>query len=260
MRQCFNKFLVLGCAIAAFGAVSARADFTPLYNNTTTYSGVGYASGGATNIGGNTITPMVFDDITAGPGLGGYSVDQLSFSVLNFNNSELFGLAVVQIYEANGTDGGPGTLLASMTQALFMFPEDLQVITITSPAMFTMPTGLFWAGVSFDNNNGNFAGTGAAQLNALGQGIYGPPTVGSSEDLFFQSSSATSIGTANPAGTFFYFGGNPPADFGWSFATSQTVSVPEPSSLALAAVGGLVLVGARLTRRRRTAGDSATAA
>ena len=156
---------------------------------------------------------------------------------------------------SDGPDGDPGTLITQETTPIFLTADSIQPITITSPSMFTMPTGLFWAGLSFDNAINQ---EGAAQLNELGLGIFGPPTVGSSQDVFFQSSSATSIGTNNPAGTPFFFGGNPPADFGWSFSTAQSV-VPEPSSLVLSAVGGLVLVGVRLTRRRRSAGDSALA-
>jgi hypothetical protein len=249
MRRSLTRFLLLGCVITAFGPLSARAGLTPLYSNTTTFSGVGYVPGDATSVNGDLTTPMVFDDITAGPGLGGFSVDQLSFTIFNLNQSSIFAGAVVQIYQADGPDGGPGTLLAQETTTIFATAESLQLITITSPSMFTMPTGLFWAGVSFDNA---FNEEGAAQINELGQGIFGPPTVGSSEDVFFQSSSATTIGTANPAGGFFYFGGNPPADFGWSFETAQS-TVPEPSSLALSAIGGLVLAGVRLTRRRRSA-------
>ncbi len=178
------------------------------------------------------------------PGWAVFPFNQLSFSVENFNSSSVFTQAIVQIYQANGPGGGPGTLITSETTTIFATAESIQLITITSPSMFTMPTGLFWAGVSFDNA---FNEEGAAQLNDLGQGIFGPPTVGSSQDVFFQSNSATSIGTNNPAGGFFFFGGNPPADFGWSFETAQ--AVPEPSTLVLSAVGGLVLTGVRLTRR-----------
>jgi hypothetical protein len=255
MRQVLTRSLLLGCTIAAFGPVSARADFTPLYSNTATFSGLGYAAGGATNVGGDLTTTMVADDITAGAGLGGFSVDQLSFIAENFNTSSVFAQAIVQIYQANGPDGGPGTLITEETTNVFLSAESIQQVTITSPSMFTMPTGLFWAGLSYDNALNE---EGAAQLNNLGQGIFGPPTVGSSQDLFFQSNSATSNGTTNPAGVVFFFGGNPPADFGWSFSTAQ--AVPEPSSLALSAVGGLVLVGVRLTRRRRSAGAGAIAA
>jgi hypothetical protein len=253
-----SKVLVLGCIAAAFGPVSARADFTPLYSNTTTFSGQGYNGGGATTISGNTITTMVADDITAGAGLGGHTVDQLTFSVANFNAAAVSARAIVQIYQGDGAGGGPGTLITSLTFNPITFTAGtVGLFTFTSPSIFTMPTGLFWAGVSFDNNGGATGAT-LAQLNLLGQGLYGPPTVGSSQDLFFQSTSATSNGTNNPAGGLFFFGGSPPADFGWSFSTSQ--AVPEPSTLALSAVGGLVLIGVRLTRRRRSAGDSAIAA
>ena len=79
MRQSLTRFLLLGCMIAAFGPVSARAGFTPLYSNTTTFSGLGYVGGGATNVNGDLTTAMVFDDITAGAGLGGFSVQPAQF-------------------------------------------------------------------------------------------------------------------------------------------------------------------------------------
>jgi hypothetical protein len=259
MRQIFTKFLLLGCIIAAFGPASARAGLTSLYNDDTNYLGFGYIPGGATNVNGNAITSMVADGITAGPGLGGHSVDQLSFSVINFNDASIFAGAVVQIYLANGPGGGPGTLIATESQVLFLLPESLQQVTITSPNMFTMPTGLFWAGLSFNNLNNidPSISPSAAQLNGLGPAVFSPPTVGSSPDYFFQSNSATSNGTNNPAGGFYTFGASTPPDFGWTFATAQ--SVPEPSSLVLSTIGGLVLVGVGLTRRRRSAGNPALA-
>jgi hypothetical protein len=255
MRHCLlTRFLLLGCAVAAFGPASAKADFTALYSDTTNFSSAGYHGGGATLVGGDTITAMVADDITAGAGLGGHSVDQMTFSVANFNSVAVSARAIVQIYAGDGANGGPGTLITALAFNPITFTAGVvQTFTFTSPSIFTMPTGLFWAGISFDDNNGATLAT-VAQLNNLGQGLFDPPTVGSSQDAFFQSTDGSTTAANNPGGSFFFFGGSPVANFGWSFSTSQ--AVPEPSTLALSAVGGLVLIGVRLTRRRRSAGDS----
>jgi hypothetical protein len=262
-----TKFLLLGCAVAAFGPASAKADFTAMYSNVTTFSGFGFAGAGATNVGGDTLTSMVADDINAGPGLGGHTVDQISFSVANLNASVPGGpttvtaRAIVQFYQADGVNGGPGTLITALAFNPIAFTDGtVGLFTFTSPSIFTMPTGTFWAGISFDDNNGTTGAT-AAQLNNLGQGLFDPPTVGSSTDNIFVSTDGSTTAANGPDGIIGNFGGpplNPVANLGWSFSTSQ--AVPEPSTLALSAVGGLVLVGVRLTRRRRSAGDSAIAA
>jgi hypothetical protein len=256
-----TKYLLLCCAVAAFSPASVRADFTSLYSNLTNFTGQGAPQGGATNLGGDTITAMLADDITAGPGLSGHTVDQMTFSVANFNSTAVTARAIVQIYAADGTGGGPGTLITAIAFNPIAFTAGqvgLFSFTSTTLPIFTMPTGTFWAGISFDDNFGTTGAT-ADQLNLLGQGSFDPPTVGSSQpDVAFLSSSAASVATNNPDGTIGNFGGNPIANFGWDFSTAQ--AVPEPSTLALSAVGGLVLVGVRLTRRRRSAGDSAIAA
>jgi hypothetical protein len=106
---------------------------------------------------------------------------------------------------------------------------------------FVVPAGgTFFAGVYFDDNGGTTGAT-AAQLNLLGQGVFAPPTVGSSQDSFFQTTGAG--GGANPAGSFANFGGNPTADFGWAF--SGTLATPEPGTGLL-----LLLAGVPLAWRR----------
>jgi hypothetical protein len=95
-----------------------------------------------------------------------------------------------------------------------------------------MPTGTFWAGVTFDGNNGTTGAT-LANLNNLGPGIFDPPTLGSSQDQFFATNSAGSFLANNPAGSFFNFGGSPVANFGWAFSGTPPAApgAPEPPSL-----------------------------
>ncbi len=69
--------------------------------------------------------------------------------------------------------------------------------------------------------------------NAVDAGllIYDPPTIGASQDMFWLND-----GTGN----WYYFGGNPVANF-----ALEVEMVPEPASLALLALGGLALLRRR---------------
>jgi PEP-CTERM motif len=259
-----TKFLLLGCAVAAFGTASARADVL-LYDNTTGITGSFRANGGAATVGTTVATAMVADDITAGPGLGGLPVNSITFSLANGNSASTATSVTFSpellFYQSDPNSGAPTTLIAAFNISPITLPAlNGGLFTISTPSaggFFTMPTGLFWAGIVF--TDGGTGSATAAELNNLGQFIVGPPTVGSSVDAFFVSTAAGPSGPA-PAGTFFNFGGvaggNLPGDFAWQF----TSAVPEPSTLALSAVGGLVLIGVRLTRRRRSAGSTVAGA
>jgi hypothetical protein len=259
-----TKFFALGCIAAAFSPASARADVL-LYDNTSSITGNFFANGGAATVGSTVATAMVADDITAGPGLGGLPVNSISFSLVNGNSASTAASVTFSpellFYQSDPTTGAPTTLITQINLnpiTLSSFTGNLfTVSTSAAGGFFTMPTGLFWAGIVF--TDGGTGSATAAELNNLGQFLSGPPTLGSSADAFFISTAAGPSGP-NPPGGFFNFGGTatgaPPGDFAWQF----TSAVPEPSTLALSAVGGLVLVGVRLTRRRRSAGDSAVAA
>jgi hypothetical protein len=258
-----TKLLLLGCAIAAFGRAPARAD-TVLYDNTlaANFTGQLYLNGGATSVGSTIATTMVADDITAGAGLGGLSVNKITFSIGNLNSTTVTVFPELVFYQADPNTLLPSTLITTVNAGLqILAPGENEVFSAVNNSaggFFTMPTGLFWAGVIFtDGGTGGPLSPSAAQLNNLGQLIINPPDVGASNDFFFQSTASGPSGDA-PPGTLFFFGGNPVANFGWGFTSNQ--AVPEPSTLALSAFGGLVLVGVRLTRRRRAAGDSAIAA
>ena len=97
------------------------------------------------------------------------------------------------------------------------------------PASMNMPGGTFWAGVTFDNNNGT-TGMTAAQLDNMGQGLFDPPDVGTSADLAFITNAAGSFFTiSNPAGALFNLGGQPAANFGWEFVVEKPVSTSSSS-------------------------------
>jgi len=205
------------------------------YSNVTNFLGQGFANGGAALQGTNTITTLVMDDITP---VNGGVVPYIRFSVANFNSVAVSARARIRFWD--DAAGLPGTAnAAGFSFNPIAFGPGVTVVTGFLGTGLTTPNAKFWAGVTFDNNNG---GTGAtlAQMNLLGQGIFSPANIGSTADIAFQTSAAGSFFLVNnPAGSTFNFGGAPPADFGWEF-------VPAPSTLALLGFGGLVV-----SRRRR---------
>ena len=217
-----------------------------LYSNTSTFSGAGYAGGGATaGVNGSTTTTMVADDISTSA--GGAAVTSITFSAVNFNSTAVSASVELYFYTGNPATG-PGTLLGTLTFApLTLGAGSAQLFGYTSATtLFTIPTsGQFYVGETFSDFGGTTGAT-TTQLNGLGLALFNPPTVGSSMDSFFQSSSATSDGTNNPAGGLFTFGGNPVANFGFAF--SGTAAVPEPSSLILTGLGGGLMALAGLRR------------
>jgi hypothetical protein len=98
----------------------------------------------------------------------------------------------------------------------------------------------------FDDVNGTTGAT-LAQLNNLGQGVFNPPTVGISDDVFFRSTAAGVPGDF-PGGNQQNFGGppNPVANLGWQI---QVAAVPEPGTLVL--LFGPTAIGVFAYLRRR---------
>ncbi len=251
MRNVAWAGLVVG--LLGVSIPSVQAGQVTAYSNVTTFSGYGYAGGGATSVSGDTITTMVADDITPVAGLAGDNVVSFTFSAGSFNSTTVSARPIVSIYEADN-GGAPGTLLTTIVFNPIAFASDtVGLYTATSATgFFALPSGTFYAGLSFDNNSGATGAT-VAQLNNLGQGLFNPPTVGSSADSFFQAMSAGSIGTNDPSGSFYFFGGSPVANFGWAFTVATAAIVPEPSSVVLSGIAGLALTGVALRRRARTA-------
>lgn len=179
----------------------------------------------------------------------GFSINTFTSSVSNLNTVSVSARPRVRFYQGNGTSGGPGTYIKGFNFNPITFgASSANLFTLTGVTGLLVPTGnMLWAGITYDNNTG---GTGAttAQLNTLGQGIFSPPTVGSSQDVFFQTSAAGSFVSNSPPGGFFFFGGTPPGNFGWRF-TTQVAAVPEPSAFVM--LMGCAAAGAGFAIRRR---------
>jgi hypothetical protein len=215
-------------------AVSPQTALSPsvVYSNVGTFQNSGFPNGDAALQGINTITRLTADDLT--PTGGGQDVIAFKFSVVNFNATAVTFRPRVRFWFADGAAGAPDTYYNVPGQVGFSFnpitmnPQTVVVLTAPLAAgLLTMPTSTFWAGVTFDNNN-NTTGATAAMLNNLGQGLYGPPTVGSSADQFFLTTGAGSFfPTANPAGTLNNLGGSPAANFGWEFTLDSPIAVEE---------------------------------
>jgi len=227
------------------GAGLRAIDPNAVYSNVTTFAGQAFSPAGATA----GITRLMMDDITSTGGM----LTTIRFNITNLDVASFSARPRIRFWLADGAGGAPGTpystsinggppsvvgfsfnpiTFAANSATTFTF--DL----VAGSSQFAIPSGTFWAGMTFDN-----AGPTAtnANLNNLGMGIFGPPDVGSSADNFFVTTNPGSfLGTANPGGTQQNFGGLPPANFGWEFV------VPAPGSLALLGLGGL-LAG----RRRR---------
>lgn len=243
-------------AIVALALAPAGAD-TIAYSNLDNYTGSGYANDGAANVGGDTITTLVADDITL-DGPAGQTITGFSWTMGSFATAAVTAGAQLRFYDLDPGTGAPTTLLATIAFGpVTLDPNSFGIysVTLDAASQFVIPGTTFWAGIAFDDGNGTTGAT-AADLNNLAQGIFDPPTVGSSQDVFFQTDVAGSYLTDNPSGSFLYFGGNPVASFGWEFTTA----VPEPSSAAMAGLALALALGAAVGRLRSRPSRAATAA
>jgi MYXO-CTERM domain-containing protein len=199
---------------------------------------------------------LIFDPVLlsqfVGQGTTTLNVSSISFSTTNLNAVAVSARPILRFYLSNGAGGGPGTIIGGFTINPITFnAQSVQVRTVNLPAgLLTLnPTqGSIWAGITYDNNNGATGAT-LAQMNNLGQGTFGPASVGSSVDDFFRTTAAGTFGSSNPAGGFLFFGGPPAANFGWSFTVAENI-IPVPEPAPVAALGALALAALRTIRRR----------
>jgi len=221
---------------------------TGIYSNVATFLGNGFANGGSALQGTNTITRLVADDLGLINASAITEVNQVTFAVANFNATNTNCRARIRFWQ-NGA-GVPGTYLTDADNALasigfsfnpFSFAPGVTLLTGNlTGAGWSLAAGpqTIWAGLTFDNNNGT-SGATAATLDNMGVGLFDPPTEGTSTDNIFQTTAAGSFfPTSSPAGALLNFAGNPIANVGWEL-------VPEPSSIALLALGALAVIRRR---------------
>lgn len=216
-----------------------------VYGNTTSFSGSAFANAGATSTATGTF--VVADGITVASGAG-QSITNVVFSVANLDAATFTARPRLRFWAADGPGGGPGTLINGFSFAALSFTANnvtLLNASIIAGQLVIPANGQFWAGILFDGGGGTAT---VANLNNLGQGVFNPPTVGSSADQYWISTAAGSNLVNNPAGSFATLGGGLVSNFGWQF--SIAAAVPEPATVA-GGVGAALLAGFTLVRRRR---------
>jgi len=208
-------------------AFSTRGNPHAFFSNVDTFTGSVSSNGGAVNLAGNVITRMVVDELTlTGPQT---SLTRLMFSVSNLNQSITGARARIRLY-ADDNGGQPGSLIVGLTSTPMSFgPGSVSLFSVTLPVV-AVP-GKVWAGILFDNNGG-LTGAGASEMNNLGQGIFNPPAVGSSQDMYFRTTTAGSFLSNNPAGTILTGGAGPIGNFAWEL-------IPSPAGVTLLSAAGL---------------------
>jgi hypothetical protein len=196
------------------------ADPNAFYSNVDQFLSTAWLNGGAALQVPNTITRLVADDLTATalPLHPGDPITSIVFSVANSNGVAVNAQPRVRFYQDNA--GVPGTLINGFSFGAILFPlSSVHLYTFNPGGGVPFAAGSkIWAGMTFDDAGGT-SGATLAQLNLLGQGVYGPPAVGTSADLVFVTTAAGSFFGSNPAGATTNFAGGPLANLGWEFAT-----------------------------------------
>jgi hypothetical protein len=229
-------------------AASAAHAQTVVYNNTVNFLGEGDTNGydtSAANTIGYTYSDM--DDINVAAGFGGKSVTEFEFTVANFGSAAFTVNPTITFY--NTDESEPTSIIEALTFTGLTTPgsDSIQLYTVTTGAnAFTIPaSGSFWAGITF-------TGASAANLAEVGQGLFGPPTVGTTADTLFSTNNADNGLDSNPAGYLYTYTPTPPStqplEYGWEF---EVAAAPEPSQYAAFGLGILGIGALALKARRR---------
>ncbi len=202
-----------------------------IYSNKTTTLGK-YLQQGPAALG---VDRMLMDDITLTTPATGGGIGEVTFTIFNPFPYNVSPRLRVRFWNADGAPLGPGlpnapgtyyidpvtTQLAGFSSPPFPLIPGLNTIRLWNPGGFLInvpfpSTFTFWAGITFSNDGGSTATE--TELSAIGQGLFGPPEVGSSADILFQTNAAGHfLGVNNPAGTAFHLDAAPLAHLGWEF-------------------------------------------
>jgi len=217
-----------------------------VFQNSTAFSGQGVTQGPSGQVSGFQTDHLLADDLHLDPAAApGSPINFFRASIANFNSADASVEPLISFFANDGTNGGPGTLLAAFAFNPITVPAGAGgffSFAIPAANQFPIPAnGVIWAGESFDNGGGATATN--AQLENFGQLAFNPPTIGTSADNVFLSTNPSDGFSSNPAGSQGNFGGAPIANFGWELRAA----VPEPTTMGVMGLIGLSM----LARRRR---------
>ena len=171
------------------------------------------------------------DEITLDPASTARTMSALTFYY--FYDGTSAGNATLRLYDNSGVGGAPGTLLDTSPLAPLPVPAtaghqgSLTWDLSGAIPQVTVPNTFTWT-IQFSGLSGT-----------AGLLVYGPPTVGSSFNDFWEDSGGT-------WSTHLISGGAVPGDF-----AARVTAVPEPGTLALGVTGLLAVVASAGYRRLR---------
>ena len=232
--------------LCTFSQMTVRASVIA-YSNQLNPTGVTFPNGGAQVIAGDDITRMVADDITISPAAVGLKFSQISFTAVYEGQVSFAPFRPRLRFYAADNNGQPGTILGSYDLPTLTVGTGLGgEVSLTTSSGFTIPAAAsngvnFWLGVIFDDNNGT-TGISSGDLNQIRLIIDSPPSVGSSQNFCFQTTSAGAFTSNNPTGSDINPFPTHPANFNFIIQ-----AVPDPSGLSVLSLAVLPL----LHRRRK---------
>ncbi len=231
------------------GVFGTRASPGAIYSNIDNPSGFFVAQGGSTSVTGGT---KVIADLTTSVGnlapISGTQtgLTKFTFSMVNNNSVSVSCRPRIRFWANDGPGGTPGTALLGVSFNPITVPANSASGLFSDFSTFAWGGGFgaiggqIWIGMLFDGAAPSSITN--AQLNNMGILAYNAPTVGSSADTDWLSTTAGSNFQNNPVGAVRNspFLGSPVANYYYELA-------PTPGSLAILGLGGLIA-----GRRRRS--------
>jgi hypothetical protein len=206
-----TKLFALVVTISAFASTGYSQQEVIAYDNSSTNAFLGQTYGSPFEFG---------DQVNLAP--GAWNVTQFKFDYYMNGNVSGNETADLKFYANDGPGGAPGTLLYD--SGPFSLAKGYN--TVNDTGLFTqVPNSFTWT-VLFG---------GIEAFESAGLLFYNPPTTGSSADDYWQKDA-----NGNWALQRFTPAGGPVANFG---AQITAVAVPEPATVQLGLLGGLMWIG-----------------